>query len=107
MKYETALALKNAGFPLEDIRGDFDIPHVEIEGVNYGIPSLEELIEACGDSFHELTKLTHQKSETKELWEASTNICEECGWDKYIFGAGRSAEEAIAMLYLKIHERKT
>ncbi len=61
----------------------------ELEGSAVAkIPTLSELIEACGDGF-------------SHLWRHSENDWLACGWgDRKI--KGKTPEEAVAKLYLKL-----
>lgn len=83
ISYELAKKLKDAGFPIPDIRDgshkQFLTPEIVI------VPTLSELIEACGGVFFELSKL-------KDGWGCS---------DHYKIGRGLSPEEAVAILWLE------
>lgn len=103
MNYELALELKNAGFQQPEghlnYRGLFLNPDNEIdsrweEGVAY-VPTLSELIEACGDEFEGIYKEV-------EGWSASADKVS--GWEDYE-GRGSTPEEAVARLWLALHAK--
>lgn len=91
MNFELAKKLKDAGFPVKE----------ELDGFQgatwFTIPTLEELIEACGNDFVTLDK-------EEKVWEA---------WGKYYccdeHGEGRKNERgstpliAVANLWLALH----
>jgi len=91
--HETAKKLKEIGFNKETW---------ETMDESY-FPTLSELIEACGDRFQELTKMKHTNDSP---WSAISYPCEECGWKVMISGYGQTKEEAVADLYIKLHEDK-
>lgn len=120
LSYETARALKDAGFPFEDIsdeirghRIDDREPRPDIEEMSkvgfvgggripfvvflgdafsvFKIPTLSELIEAVGGGFF---KLIH--TSTDVLWTAETLTAK---------GTGKTPEEAVANLYLALHNK--
>lgn len=82
MNYELLKQLKDAGHPFVFEQGD---------GIH--LPTLEELIEACGDKFF---ALKHHIG-----WIA-------VGWDGphlSITGVGKTPEEAVANLYLALNQK--
>ena len=98
--YETALALKNAGFPQNTLSDGHNCPYC---------PSFSELIEACGYDFKMLKKTTFTSCEDSSLRLSVDDpniafvaiaIFEE------IQGWGLSAEEAVANLWLKLKENE-
>lgn len=106
MNYETARKLKDAGFPQEG-DGMFTDEHENIQtirssGFQMYIPTLSELIEACGDGEHEVRLIWS----FKEKWCASQegltfpNGKFEMGVE--IFDCP-TPEEAVANLYLALH----
>ena len=96
MNYELAKQLREAGFPNSkdwDI-GGFDengLPEM-IDGV---LPTLSELIEACGDNIYSIYR--HKKDE----WQAHSNSDQ---WDTEITH-GKTPEEAVARLWLEINKK--
>ena len=113
INYELARKLKEKGFPQKDKCGfrapdcDCSFPFLydetvknllEKESTLCYVPTLEELIKACGDRFSELTKMTHDKEPQK--WIATTYSCEQCGIEKTSNGYGSTPEEAVASLWL-------
>lgn len=100
MDYELAKKLKEAGFKVgehgDDARGCFR---------DVCVPTLEELIDACGERFEELNRIGHKGK--KPRWICTTLPCEECGWlDSYSVG-GDTSEEAVARLWLALHPLPT
>jgi len=97
MNYELAKKLKDAGFP-QSGDGNYLIGNIETDegGIittnSVYIPTLEELIEACGDRFISLHKYYHQ-------W-----VCNE-GMEVHQFDSqGSTPEEAVAKLWLELHK---
>lgn len=85
MDYELALELKNAGFPqMQFGRGLWVIKDILYPTLSEKIyaPTLEELIEACGDGFGELIRLgrdgwsvtVYSFSNVKEYYEGRTPV---------------------------------
>lgn len=120
ISHELAKELKGAGFPQENgewyQRGDRIInAHEEDAGLLLSyvprldttepvkIPSLEELIEACGVRFNELEKIRHTRK--PGLWTAYSLICEECGVDKNSHAYGKTPTEAVARLWLVLNKK--
>lgn len=103
LDYKTALALRNAGYPpsmesralfidsteviaprgsLEDLLDDFAY-----------LPSLEELIVACGSNFEAL----YLRKRNEQRWTA----------EGYIYNvSGSIPTEAVARLYLALHSKE-
>lgn len=118
MNYELCKRLKDAGF-VQQGRGrwyaliiqDGDGPHDGYYAKMYDffgdiyVPTLSELIEACGDSFKGIVKTDDG------IWEAGTLQ----GWDDgSVFvientevkrGVGTTVEEAVAALWLTINKK--
>ena len=109
MTYELAKQLKEAGFPQEDRafyfegKTTFSISS-ENDNFNGGYeqevycadPTLEELIEACGDKFQELSR-------GWKIWHAGAG--EWLGDSDYEFmGEGETPKEAVANLWLKLNK---
>jgi hypothetical protein len=100
MTYELAKELKNAGYPQEVRNGWYYNPQDHKECVDAGItlenvyiPTLSELIEACGEEFETLTN-THKRAP----WVA-------VGRDGLEYGMGGSTPgEAVARLWLALKE---
>jgi len=83
--HKLAKKLKDAGFPQDEVNY-FDDKRGDIY-----IPTLSELIEACGHI--ELDNISGDN-----IWRAS----QECGLPKY----GKSPEEAAAKLWLELNKKK-
>ena len=128
MNYKLAKQLEKAGFRVkspvfpqvadkqgytdtgDEILRDYYDYHKEswnYEGEHYFIPTLSELIEACGDEF-QLTKWDcHNKIEKKVdyKWIASTEIYyDDRGYQSDI-GEGKTPEEAVAKLYIELNKK--
>lgn len=103
MKYELAKELKIAGWPQGNsymvwCEGDF-IPrrNIIIESAESDIsdvPTLSELIEACGGGFVSLTKMGINHSGS---WRAES--------DQITFYDGSTPEEAVARLWLVLNAK--
>lgn len=110
MKYKLALELKNAGFPQKAA------PSGNVTGLckhgNWGfslirescdctpddtchIPTLEELIEACGDRLESLVNL-HDMLHDMNKWIAAASI---------VSGEGTTSTEAVARLWLTLNKK--
>lgn len=63
INYELAKKLKDAGFPQKDICGHCGYLNIDYTDVAF-IPTLSELIEACGEDLKTLYKFTD------DIWEA-------------------------------------
>lgn len=104
--YELAKKLKEKGFPQatggfyywnRDLMEGCDIRPFYDERIithTIKIPILSELIEACGDKFHQLTYFKKHN-----LWGASAQSSE--GLD---LSAHKTAEIAVANLWLQLHK---
>jgi hypothetical protein len=94
MTYELATKLKDAGFPLRkpgSERVHFEITHEIGQPSIFIYPTLSELIEACGDDFHQLLHIT-----SNDLWFAE-------GFDTRQRETGSTPEEAVAKLWLALN----
>ena len=90
MTYELVLKLKNAGFPFE-FCPNIDNPKHDKLGCELQSPTLEELIEACGNEFGYLAK------RFSGGWRASK---------KNSFKQdGKTSEEAVANLWLSLNSK--
>lgn len=106
IKYELAKKLKDAGFPQEmkDKSADdtYD-PHMysPYKGEQLFMPNLGQLIEACGEDLVDLRR-------DGEEWAAISNLTFEGRFDSDIslYGSGTNPEEAVANLWLALHETK-
>lgn len=108
MNYELANWLKEAGFAQK--KSDNNCFYITSSGsvVPYKIwngaylPTLSELIEACGDRFHMLIKGIDYPAKQPKYW-----AYEEYDWDMEQSsgkeGVGQTPEEAVAKLYLALH----
>lgn len=112
INHKLALAVKKAGFLVKLVIGaeeeEWDGRKVFFDGdmtkeggkIGFLAPTLEELIEACGENF----RLQNSKP---GLWQADT-----CGdfneWDKerHVFATGKTSLIAVANLFLKLNENK-
>lgn len=102
--YNLALKLKDAGFPQKSSDNDCIYITASESLVDYKIwngayvPTLSELIEACGDRFWRIQKnmIIHNGQ-----WSAVSNNPEGAE-----VANGATPEEAVAKLWLAINERK-
>ena len=107
MEYELAKELKDAGFPQMQTIVDFDANKTEIGGTGSSkivgkelvyIPTLEELIEACGDRFAMIGR-------DGNYWYARADEpCNEC-WFCEPNGDGLNPAEAVARLWLALNKK--
>lgn len=109
MDYKLAKELEDAGFPQEGDGGsciDETCPH-QGKPHNGGnciayIPTLSELIEACGDDFYSLIK---EKREEVTIWCAASAKAYS-GKSGYESLATTTPEEAVARLWLALQQAK-
>jgi hypothetical protein len=97
MTYELAKKLKDAGFYQSEYRIGNRIYKKGNEGLaEYGayIPTLSELIEACGEEFISLNK------EWKYKWQAFGKSDK---WGGFEFGS--IPEEAVALLWIALNKK--
>lgn len=113
MTYELAKQLKNAGFPqVFDVGKKFyaekdakfgNIQNILLTDDKISIPSLSELIEACGDGFRDLC--FHPDgffiSDGSKKWNTNRDDLWHCE-----LPPSTSPEEAVANLYLQINSKK-
>ena len=113
MTYKLAKQLKDAGFPFQDsYAADLDMWgekfSIKIDGTIYLIPILSELIEACGSEFSRLSRFSITKLGTNEVvryrWEAETYPEIEPEIKESIWADGKTSEEAVAKLYIKLNK---
>ncbi len=105
MNYSLAKELKDAGFSQEgdgkvlgrsfddlaDYRGEDEIYTISEEVTCY-VPTLSELIEACGDDFGQLTRVLSGE------WDANNSIHD-------IRTNDSTPEEAVARLWLALNKK--
>lgn len=108
MNYELVKELKDAGFP----QGDSMMAWVsQEEGLHMGresendiyVPTLSELIEACGDKFNTLNKVTGISGKTLH-WRAGEYDFDDCHWPRLCL-EGSTPEEAVANLYIVLNKK--
>jgi len=111
MNYELARKLKEAGFAYDkdlDIRGEQASPSgkgswlygskgVPSDEMVY-VPTLSELIEACGDRFHSL----HQMNDGSKIWWNAHGIENQFGKTSR---SGDTPDVAVANLWLALNEK--
>ena len=104
MNYKLAKQLKEAGFPQELKVGDryyenvgenrkeavMNVSVTMVLTMCVKIPTLSELIKACGDEFYSLTKFDNE-------WTAD-------GKADYDIGYGKTPEESASKLYVKLNK---
>jgi hypothetical protein len=97
MHYDLALELKNAGFPQYG-KGTWTLPLDRLVGRRDDrvyVPTLEELIDACGERFTSLDQVFKPK-------EGNTY---EPSWLANSMERGSTATEAVARLWLALNQR--
>ncbi len=108
MDYELALKLKSAGFKQEHGK-DGGSYHIEISGDKIMIPTLSELIEACGDRFKGLIYFPnspwkyHTFNKTPISLDIESGDIEMREGDWFVFGS--TPEEAVAKFWLEINKK--
>lgn len=116
MTYELAKQLKDAGFEMMQEPVDYSNGKPNREQMRltnndndwFLLPTLSELIEACGDELNTLLKFDNFKN--PYTWVASThspcaNYFEDFKEDNCLFGEGSTPEEAVAKLWLTINKK--
>lgn len=107
MNYELAKTLKDAGFPLNRDWSPFYV--IEKTGVREigfnNIPTLEELVDACGEDFFGLTRWGEEwiASSSTNMDGAITDDDDQSGGKH---GIGLAPLEAVAMLWLKLNKKQ-
>lgn len=101
LSYETALKLKEAGFPLKEVPDPIlGGPFYKDDGEDriYHYPTLSELIQECGDEFTGLYETPMFKDSNGDLkkWTAHSR-------QHTSMGIGDTPEEAVANLYIALH----
>jgi hypothetical protein len=89
LSYQTALKLKEAGYPQDYTNAPIGEP---VSDYVYS-PTLEELIEACGERFDSLHKA---KIDGHEYWQATSTNGIFTGWHT-------KSSEAVAGLWLALN----
>lgn len=123
MDYKICKRLKDAGFPQKKIEAGDDvfvdenskqqwnenIGVVNIIKEAIRIPTLSELIDACGDGFDSLERYSSGKRWRCVKWIKHIYKCDDgksrygCLWKGKTWGF--TPEEAVANLYLALHEK--
>lgn len=101
MNYELVKRLKDAGYPLKEK----DHGGTPYQWVEYKLPTLSELIEACGSKFHELHHCTHGWFEGEKntwRWTAYPHTRNQADFNALQF-TGSTPEEAVAKLWLALN----
>lgn len=93
LSYELCKELKEAGFSQNPTPLFVDRNWVRTE------ITLSELIDACGDGIDEIFRI-YQKGE--RLWRAQCGVSEEPKFS----GQGKTLEEAVARLWLKLNSNE-
>jgi hypothetical protein len=105
MNSELAKQLRDAGFPIKPYPQwgiKMDGPMGEVEYRERYVPTLSELIEACGDDFDGL----FQSKGRQNSWRATASRYEDSGagnsWQTPFY---LTPEEAVAKLWLSLHPK--
>ena len=99
--YELAKKLKEAGYKFE-IAKDHE-PCYWFDNIPFKIPTLSELIEACGDEFYSLIR-SMVINDKGYFWfvKSGKPSIDDCP----ILIYGKTPEEAVAYLWLRLNEKK-
>jgi len=92
--YKLAKQLKEAGYPQHE---EGTCTRGACYGFDYCMPTLEELIEACGKNFRQV--LLH--SNGSRLWTAKGGMQKFGKWSLF---SGHTAHEAVAKLWLALNK---
>lgn len=119
MNYEQALKLKNAGFPQDNLSERKDSwvdkweskERIKLDDDFVYIPTLEELIEACGKPFKRLVKKGGTKRHPEVVWHAQAQgVSLEGSFGmtrtKDFHASGPTPLIAVANLYLALNDKK-
>lgn len=110
LNYKTCKSLKEVGFPLrkvDDYTPTLFIKMViRLNGQWYFIPSLSELIEACGDKFESLERIEDEYWQAYMTRKAFDKSGIECVYECCGYGSGETMEEAVADLYLALKSKR-
>jgi len=98
MNYELCKKLKDAGFPQQKF--GYGTSHHHKQGDVCYIPTLSELIEACGE--RGMFALTREQGEDCWVWTATTPHLTA---RELVSGTGSTPEEAVAKLWLTLNEK--
>lgn len=98
MNYTWVEKLKDAGYPLKQVYGGL-VDQVFGDEDHFEVPTLSELIEACGDRFYALTTSSFS---TFFKWnaygKAKEEVVDNSKYDRDRFvGGGDTPEEAVAL----------
>lgn len=98
MTYELAKKLKDAGFPYGEY--SFNTVYREeapLAGQRIPVPTLSELIEACGERFDTLEYFRYTGGHLNKFVAT---------YGKDYFESGKTPEEAVAKLWLSLQKNK-
>ena len=103
MNYELAKELKDAGFPFKEHHPAMGMENIIDfgDGEDYKVPTLSELIEACGNEFLSLTQIS--KVLFKENWRCEWLSNDDECVEEDIYG--KTPEEAVAKLWLELNKK--
>jgi hypothetical protein len=105
ISFELAKKLKEAGFPGSDSWNKFRDKMVGVEDDN-SVPSLSELIEACGPE-NKFGKFNLNYGFENKWWASYGYVNEDTdeadGWVAQRIEAGSTPDEAVSNLWLVIH----
>lgn len=110
MDYELSKKLKDAGFPFKRIEGGMCCDNKEVVDFNptgdqeigpehFFLPTLEELINACGENFVGLLKYG-------DIWRCQGNDEPKNAPDWGYSMAGKTPSEAVAEFWLAINKKQ-
>lgn len=103
MKYELAKELKDNDFPKSFTVCDGTNCNMQGEPHFWNEPTLEELIEACGESFVYLMRYDGEQGDGIH-WRAAGK--DESYEDNYIHTYGSTPTETVALLWLALNKKQ-
>ena len=107
MDFELAKQLKDAGFPFIEgslpWRGHRAFRFGSADSPMYDAPTLEQLIEACGDPL-----TLYSRADVPNRWIAARESAALTAWEygDYPTAFGKTTDEAVARLWLALNETK-
>lgn len=109
MKYELAKQLKEAGFPKETFFITYPNEKYPNQKGQRGTPTLEELIEACGEKdfhIHLIQNHTSAIADLENIYWSALKIPARGDKKVEIQAMGDTPTEAVAKLWLKLQEKR-
>ena len=106
MTYKKALELKKAGYEFKDFE-DCEIGNCWENKHSHCFPTLEELIDECGEDFEELSYPANKEWFASAKTNKIKDCCKKCGTRTVmpITKSGKTKKEAVANLYIALNKK--